>query len=324
MSQEITVCYASNDNYVGFLGISVMSLCQNAEPEQKISIYVIDNKISEKGKKELISLQQSYNFSLTFLPFDESLFDACLPPCKMNGIIWQERSIFGRYLIPQLIPADKVLYLDCDVLIRHSLSELWKIDLDHNYIAGVPDFHIMKMSYLKQCFGQDYDVHEYVNSGVLVMNSRLWREDRLLEKLMAYNQENATKLKCPDQDAINYVCRGRIKHLPERYNVRNYVYMPDLFADSPRMEEIINEGKDPIIRHFHPWQKNYFIIHREEWINLAKKSPWQHLIPRDDPFLIAWAKNFLDYWLKHPLFFLQPRFYRRLKARGAKLLFLGI
>ncbi|MBP5296008.1 MAG: glycosyltransferase family 8 protein [Bacteriovoracaceae bacterium] len=318
----ITICFCANNDYVGVLGISIMSILESAVPGEAFDLYVLDNKISEKGKEELTALKNRYqDFSLTFLPFDEQIFRSCVPATPMRGY-WMALSIFGRYLIPQLIAADKVLYLDCDIMVRKSLRELWETDLGDAYIAGVPDYNIIKAERLKERLGADFNDREYLNSGVLLMNNRLWLEEHLYDRLMAYTTEHAIELRSPDQDAINVVCHGRKKLLPERYNVRNYMYMPDLYADHPRRQEIIQESKDPVIRHFHPWKRNHFVIHRDEWIALAKKSAWPFLVPHDDPKILAWIKIFLRYWARHPFFFILPRFYRRLRARGIATLLL--
>ena len=128
-------------------------------------------------------------------------------------------SIFGRYLIPQLISDDKVLYLDCDVMARGSLWDLWQTDLTNYYLAGVPDYNVMHRGRLKERFGADFKVEEYVNSGVLLINNKKWRGENLFETLLDYSIKNASLLQWPDQDAINFICRKHKKLLLDRYNV---------------------------------------------------------------------------------------------------------
>lgn len=36
-----------------------------------------------------------------------------------------------------MIQADKVIYLDCDVLVNMDIAELWNIDLNGYYLAAV-------------------------------------------------------------------------------------------------------------------------------------------------------------------------------------------
>ena len=46
-----------------------------------------------------------------------------------------------RLLLPRLLPPslDKVIYLDCDMVIRRDLGELWDLDLGNAYLLAVPE-----------------------------------------------------------------------------------------------------------------------------------------------------------------------------------------
>lgn len=317
MTRKITVCFASDDNYAPYMGMAIFSILKNAAPKDACCFYVLDNKISAKNKQKLDALHQTYDFDLTYLPLDEKLF----AKCDTKHSNWT-LSIFGRYLIPELIPDDKVLYLDCDVMIRGSLWELWQTDLSGCYLAGVPDYNVMQRGRLKERFGEDFKVEEYVNSGVLLINNKKWRDENLFETLLNYSLKNAALLQWPDQDAINFICRKHKKLLLNRYNVMGYLYKPDLFLNHPRFKEILKEREQPVIRHFHPWKKNFFIPNREEYLALMRVSPWADLMPKDDPCVWAWAKMVWRYLWRHPFCFLLPKFYKRWKYRGAACLFL--
>ena len=317
MTHQLTICFASDDKYAPYMGMAIFSIVYHAGAEDKFHFYILDNKISQTNKQRLNTLRGQYAFKLTYLPLDEKLFARC----DTKHVNWT-LSIFGRYLIPRLIPADKVLYLDCDVMVRGSLWELWQTDLDGYYLAGAPDYNVMQRGRLKERFGPDFKVEEYVNSGVLLINNKKWREEKLFETLLDYSVKNAALLQWPDQDAINFICRQHKKMLPDRYNVMGHLYKPDLFLTHPRFRQIIKEREKPVIRHFHPWKKNLFIPLREEYLALMRISPWADQLPHDDPRLWAWCKIVGRYLWRHPFCFLLPKFYKRWKYRGASCLFL--
>ena len=56
-------------------------------------------------------------------------------------------TMWYRILLPDLLPeVDRVLYLDVDVLVLASLSDLWRLDLRAFYLAAVtnvPDRHLI-------------------------------------------------------------------------------------------------------------------------------------------------------------------------------------
>jgi len=315
--EKIHICFASDDNYAPYMGIAILSILKNAGTREDFYFYILDNKISDTNKIKIESLHTVHPFALKWLKIDEKLFSKC--DTRHKG--WT-LSIFGRYLIPQLIPADKIIYLDCDIMARGSLLPLWKTDINNYYLAGVPDYNVIQRGQLEERFKGELSPTEYVNSGVLLINNKKWREEKLFDKLLDYSIKNSKILLWPDQDAINFICRKGKKILPGYWNVMGYLYKTDLFADSLNYEKIIKEREKAIIRHFHPWKKNYFIPHREEYLKLMKISPWADKTPKDDPLLIAYTKAVSRYFWRHPFCFLLPKFYKRWYHRGSSCLFI--
>lgn len=317
MSEKMIICLASDDRYAAYMGVTILSILKNAAKEDAFHFYILDNKISDENKQKINSLKQYHSFEITYLPLDDKRLSAC-DPKHANWTV----TIFARYFIAELIAEDKVLYLDCDILVRGSLAPLWKEKIDNYYIAGMPDYNIIHRGHLRERFGADFAADEYINSGVLLINNKKWREEGLAQKLLDFSIQNSALLSCPDQDAINYICRSAKKKIPERYNVMGYLYKPDLFADHPRLKIIEAEREKAVIRHFHAWKKNFFVPHREEYISLMRQSPWADRAPQDDPRILAWIKIVCEYLWRHPFCFLLPKFYKRWQARGTACLFL--
>ncbi len=318
MTQPFAVCFAADDKYAPYMGLAVLSIVKNAAPQDRFHFYVLDNHISAQNKQKLDALRTRYPFEMTYIPLDTRLFAHCKVQRPQSWTL----SIFGRYLIPKAVPADKVLYLDCDVMARGSLRALFEVNLRGYYVAGVPDYNVISRGKLKERFGADFKKEEYINSGVLLINNKKWRQENLFERLLAFSQQHADDLLWPDQDAINVVCQKRKKMLPERYNVMGYLYKPDLFLNHPRFGQIPAETGQTLIRHFHAWKKNFFVPHRDEYLDLIGQSPWPELMPRDDSKPWAWVKIVSRYLWCHPFCFLTPKFYKRWKYRGAGCLFM--
>lgn len=317
MADKMIICLAADDRYAPYMGLTILSILKNAGPEDAFHFYILDNKISAGQKQKIDSFQAQYQFEITYLTLDEQLFAKCDAKRPTMTL-----STFGRYLIPKLIPQDKVLYLDCDILVRGSLLPLWQEDISGYYLAGMPDYNVIYRGRLKERFGDAFKAQEYVNAGVLLINNKRWREENLFEKLLDFTEKNTALLSFADQDAINVVCQSAKKMFPERYNVMGYLYKPDLFANHPRLQIIAQERQKAVIRHFHAWKKNFFVPHREEYIVLMRTSPWAELTPKDDSKPIAWVKIICQYLWRHPFCFLLPKFYKRWHARGTACLFL--
>ena len=104
--------------------------------------------------------------------------------------------------IPDL--PDKILYLDTDVLILSSLTELFAIDLKDYEYAACRDY-----------FGHWFFGWNYCNSGVLLMNMPQIRATHLMEKARQMCIEK--NLFLSDQTALNK-CAVKKMILHPRYN----------------------------------------------------------------------------------------------------------
>jgi len=317
ISKKMTVCLASDNNYVPYLGIAILSILKHSAADDDLVFYIFDSGISEESRETIKSLRHNKPFDIKFIKSDTEKFNHCS---------FQEKrltpAIFCRYFIPEYIKEDKVLYLDCDTMARSSLAELWNIDLGDNYVAGTLDYHVMKNGKMGGG-GVRLDMSEYINSGVLLINCKKWRKDGISATMMDLTLKHSGSLKFPDQDIINFVCQGKKKIISHSWNVMGFLYKPDLFCERPDFEEIIRQRKDCRIRHFQPWRKNWFMPHKDEYIKLLKESPWKDRVPDDGNKKRILAGNIAKYFWKHPFCLAKPSFYRQWKMRGTECMFNG-
>ncbi|MCS2449217.1 glycosyltransferase family 8 protein [Bacteroides thetaiotaomicron] len=129
-----------------------------------------------------------------------------------------------RLLLPDLLPEyDKVIYIDCDVIVRNDLAKLYhNTDLGDNYLAAVfeapLDFQVERFKAI------GCDPMEYINSGFLIMNLELMRRDNMAQKFL--EAAKADYLEFPDQDVLNQLCKGRILGLPPYCNSIRTFFLP--------------------------------------------------------------------------------------------------
>ena len=118
----------------------------------------------------------------------------------------------ARLALHRILPDEaRVLYLDVDTIAMTNMIELFDVDLGGNLIGGVRE--------PKRCL----DPFVYVNAGVLLMDLEKLRGGFGDEMLAIANRK---KLKCPDQDAINLICQGRIQELNPIYNASDWTQLP--------------------------------------------------------------------------------------------------
>ncbi|MDE7489778.1 glycosyl transferase family 8, partial [Streptococcus agalactiae] len=93
---------------------------------------------------------------------------------------------YARYYIPQLIDAEKVLYLDIDTLVVDNLDKLFEIELGDYPIAAILDGD---------------GIH--FNSGVMLINSLYWMRYRVTEKLLEITERELDNGIFGDQGVLN-------------------------------------------------------------------------------------------------------------------------
>ena len=122
--------------------------------------------------------------------------------------------VYLRLLLPDLLPMeDKVLYLDCDVIVKKPLDDLYGVDIDRFRYAGVIDKLGSAASRIDAPFRQNY-----VNSGVLLMNLKALREDDAFEKMRVLHDTHRSKITWGDQCLINIYAHEHVRVLDEQYN----------------------------------------------------------------------------------------------------------
>lgn len=151
------------------------------------------------------------------------------------------RSTYLRLLIPDLLPQeDRVIYLDCDMVVMGSLEALDQVPLGDAVIAAVPD----PCPYMEDVAATGLTPGTYVNAGLLVLNLPVWRRENVAGQCVALLSDAAHPLLAEDQSAINIVARGRVVFLGPEYNVysepKTYQRLEDLPMTPVIVHYIVN------------------------------------------------------------------------------------
>lgn len=125
-----------------------------------------------------------------------------------------------RCYFSKILKEDKILYLDADTLVVDNIEDLWKIDLGYNVLVGIHE----PGEWNKHLYTYGLD-DTYINSGVLVMDLKKIRDERL-DDAMIYLLNN-NRYEYPDQDVINLICRNRIHYVDKIYNSSETIGMVD-------------------------------------------------------------------------------------------------
>ncbi len=204
-NKNIHICFCINDEYVRHTLSTISSIIENSSLTYDLRFYIISDYISKenKNKIELLNKQKKY-FNIQIIEIDE----------KYNPEIdlWK----YGQYIlyrlsIPEIISAEKIIYLDSDMIVLWNIEELWEVDLGNN-ILGIVEQEKPK--------NFPWDT-KYFNSWLLVINSQLWKDNNIKGKVLDF-LKNEKHYWWPDQDALNIVIQKNHLFLDASWNVLHF------------------------------------------------------------------------------------------------------
>lgn len=219
--QKYNICFSLDSNYVEQFCVSAVSILENATAQDNIDFYILDGGLTKKDKSNIEFLKKYKNFNLEYIKIDGKEFVNC-PLLKENDENHKDYHVtipgYFRFKLPELLPTlDKILYLDCDVIIRSSLNELFDIDLKDKSAAMVEDVDASKEL-------ERLNLQHYYNSGIMLINLDYWRKNDIQSKLFKYVSDNAEKIVWQDQDVINAVLAGSILPISNKWNYQYFLY----------------------------------------------------------------------------------------------------
>ena len=217
MTKKIPIFFSTDDNYIPYLDIAISSLIENASREYEYRIIILNTGL-EKSNIQKIAQNETRGFKIDFVNISE---DVDRIRSRLKNVYHFSVVTYYRLFIASLFPQyDKVIYLDCDIVVLGDISKLYEVELGENIIGAAPEQYVRNTRefrlYAGRAIGVDPD--GYVNAGVLLMNLAAFRandiEGKFIELITAYGFD----LLDPDQAYLNYLCRGRIHELPNCWN----------------------------------------------------------------------------------------------------------
>ena len=282
---ELNVIFSSDDNYAQHMGVAIYSLLQNNQLFKRIMIYIIDNEISEDNKKYVLNIiSQFENAKLEWVDFNNWKNKLSLKMGKWSISI----SSYARLFIGSMLgtDVDRILYLDCDMLILESLYDLWNSDMQGNTIAAVQD---TIGDSTKKSVGV-IESRKYFNAGMLLIDLDRWRYLEMEKKCLQFIDEKKGNVTHHDQGVLNGIVNGKFKRLPLEYNLMTIHYIWPInkiikyYGESSQFyseKEISLAKENPIIIHFtpsfttRPWVENCKHPQRNIYWQYLEKTPWK-------------------------------------------------
>lgn len=190
------VVLACDNSYMDKLETTIKSICAH---NKNIKFYILNEDLPIEWFR-LMTKRLSY-FNSEIVNIKVSGEDFKNFRCPSEHINYQA---YFRYLIPDYVSEEKVLYLDCDIIVTESLDGLFNLDLKNYPVAAVPDLPT---------------TNDGFNSGVLLINNKYWKENDILNRLIKLTVEYHEKV-YGDQGILNILFKDKWYRLSLTYNLQ--------------------------------------------------------------------------------------------------------
>lgn len=290
----INVGIACDENYSKYAGVVIASVLSNSKQDDTLCFYILTDGLSENIKAEILKLKEIKDCEIKFITLEEKLFEA-YKSIKTHSYI--PICTFYRLKLSSILPdVDKIIYLDCDVVVNKSLNELYNSDLGENIVGGVRDINrrMLKRN------------PSYVNAGMLVMDLKKIREQNIEDEFLNWTKNYIDTIKMGDQEIINEVLKGRIQILDDRWNVQSSNFTNrSSYTRNPWIIHFVSKRK--------PWHFGSFSYHKDYYFKYLQLTPWA-LTDEDKKYWYNKNKSasFWGYLKYRPFFMFRPMFYKAL------------
>ncbi len=265
MNREIPIFFSTDDNYVPYLDVAIRSLIANASKTECYRIIVLNTGLDPENIAK-VKQNERDGFVIDFMDISKNVESI---KAYFKNVYHFSIVTYYRLFIASLFPQyDKIIYLDCDLVVLGDISKLYHTELEENILGVVGDQHVAHTSefraYAEKAVGVDPDI--YFNAGVLLISLEQFRKNDIEKKFTELITKYDFDLLDPDQAYLNYLCRGKTHVLPNGWNK-----LPTSLSC---------EGEKNIVHYAlykKPWQYDD-VIDGEHFWTYAQNSPFYRLI----------------------------------------------
>ncbi len=265
----ITLACATDANYVKPLAALLNSLLHNLPNTTQLKVYILtEDKNALESHNVLKDIQKNNNIQLIYKTL--KLTQADISAIHFGHVT---KACLYRLYLPKLLPntLEKIVYLDCDIIVNADITELAKLDPKQNHVLvaaeQATDTQFVSSPQALPTY-KELNIPPqtpFFNTGVMVLNLKLWRKNNIAQKALAYLNKHANNTRWWDQDALNVVLLHKWGELNPKWNVQS-----ELFYNLPWNSGVIKTKamykelkNNPAIIHFNtrfkPW--HWYSLH---------------------------------------------------------------
>lgn len=250
------IAAAPNSPYMKYTTVLMQSLFET-NPDKNFCFYIIYNDLKQEERDIVRQYAVENNARVEFVQVDGKRYEGF--PTRQRLPI----ETYFRLEIQELLPeyVERLLYLDCDMIICRDIDELYNLDFEEKYIAACG-------------YSTKLESGGEFNAGMLMMNLKKMREDGITLETYRTLAQQLDGNYYLDQGLLNelFAEKGTKYVWKQKYNFTCPFYrkfrkklkteMPDYALDDVTVMHFAGPG-------LRPWQAS---ISREEFEQLKKKN----------------------------------------------------
>ena len=210
---EVNIVLITDSRYTPPTMVAMSSAIKNKCPNSIYNFYIVAENITPQDANALMTQKELApdTVNITLIPQEEP----DLPYENMQRFLQYKVGMHKIYLPTILKNIDKVIYMDGDTLVLKDLRPLFDTDVSDVYAAVAKDGIYYRFPKEMAEMGLDKRGF-YFNSGVMLYNLKLQRQDNIVNKLVEYIKTHTDFY--GDQDVLNVVFGDKLKLMSYRYN----------------------------------------------------------------------------------------------------------
>ena len=222
-SSSIHIALTFDDRYWAPAYALMRSICLFTYRRTDLNFHLLHRPLTPAHRAVLERIPTEFGASQTFYDLDgNQTFTSIDARARRNKRL--SNIVYARILFAQLLPetVDRLLYLDCDMLVRVAIEKLYDIEMQGFPLAAAPDHgghSFMTRRDLIDPRGLFDPAMRYFNAGLLLIDMPAWRRMDILGRFEAAITDGTLNKIYYDQDFLNLTFRDNWLELHPFWNL---------------------------------------------------------------------------------------------------------
>jgi len=217
MTGPLLIALSADEQFVDGLAATLAGIVRNT-PDTPIRVVILDSGIQDATWTELTTVigARLPSLELQRIVLRPDQLDCFAPDIRSLNL---SNATYSRLLLPELLPdCERILYIDCDVVIDADLRELFSTPLDGAAVGAVlnHNYPFLEENITGPILTPEQARLPAFNSGVMLLDLAVLRQANLLTPAAGLVRQLQGRVQ--SQAILNYILINNWKPLHHRWN----------------------------------------------------------------------------------------------------------